>query len=171
MRKTLIFAFLGLSIKLQNYAQGTKATLTFEDTGEAFDIDEYGMFWRMLPEGQYTVTVKVDGYPEMTKVTRVLAQDFNEVIYALPLGRRAAILPGFVSFTFLAIVVAIVFGVCFYCRFRRRAKTRRQRSYNGFEILARDERNLFHDEVDDESVEEPDEEDEIEFLNRGENLR
>ena len=166
----LIYTLQGIHIRIDNVNPRSAASVWISETGETFDVQEYGELWRLLGAGKYTVTVSVAGFKNMTKVVTVSHSRFTDVVFVMPFREPAV--PRFIVFSFSATIFTIFLLFLLYCQCHKNqkstAKKRKQQkqrqsssSYNGFQLLKRDvgESNFYRDDVD--------EEDEIEFLNVG----
>lgn len=157
----LLSSIEGIHVQIDNWTASQTASVQIKETQEVFPVWDYGQWWHILPAGQYTVTVKVSGHNDMIKVVTVIPESITDVVFALPAGQDH--LPGLLIFILVTLVCFGALGLIYYCCYRQRIRKTRRQSYNGFSLLARDERNLFHDDVEDDD----DEEEEIEFLSEG----
>lgn len=57
-------------------------------------VGEYGHLWQLLKEGSYTVTVRVEGFQERTKVVPVVTRSFTSVVFTMPV--RETSLPRYI---------------------------------------------------------------------------
>lgn len=94
------------------------------------------------------MTVSVDGFLPMTKMVRVLNAAFTEVDFNLPYatGLPRAITALALSSFILCILLCSLLVHC------RQGRKKSPRSYEGFQLLSREERHMFEDD-DDEEVE------------------
>ncbi|TRY63066.1 hypothetical protein TCAL_03885 [Tigriopus californicus] len=154
----LLSAIEGIHVQIDNWTASQTATVQIKETQSVFPVWDYGQWWHILPAGQYTVTVKVSGHNDMIKVVTVIPESITDVVFALPAGQDH--MPGLLIFTLVTLMCFGALGLIYYCRYRQRMRKTRRQSYNGFSLLARDERNLFLDDDGDDD----EDDDEIEFL-------
>lgn len=145
----LINSLQGIHIFVSNI-DGREAMVSIEELSHlTMSIDEYGHLWHLLNNGTYTVTVEVVGFVPMTKIVRVLTSEFTEVNFSLPypsgIPRAIAVL------IFSSVILCIMLcSLLIHCR---QQKIKAVRSYDGFQLLSREERNIFEDEEDEEETE------------------
>lgn len=142
----LLNSLQGIHVFVSNF-EGRKGHLSIQEMGNLqLDIDEYGHVWHLLSNGTFTVTVTVEGFFAMTKVVRVLSAEFTEVNFNLPYnyGLPRAITAVILSSMIICILLCSLLVHC------RQEKKKSARSYEGFQLLSREERQMFEDEEDDE---------------------
>ena len=119
----------------------------------------YGHYWQVLEQGKYTVSVSLSGFQPLSKLVSVSPGAFTHV--SLSLSRSQPTLPRLVLLALVSSVLGVLLlgVVCFHRRGSGSRQQRAQSYYNGFQLLSRDERNVFHDDEE--------EEEEFEFFSGG----
>ena len=147
----LLNSLQGIHVFVNNI-DGRKAHVTIKELGDdvKLTVDQYGHLWHLLSNGTFTVTVSVEGFLPMTKLVRVLNAAFTEVDFNLPYapGLPRAITALALSSFILCILLCSLLVHC------RQGRKKSPRSYEGFQLLSREERhNMFEDDDDEEEVE------------------
>jgi len=149
----LLNSLQGIHVFVSNI-NGQKAQVTIKELGNDVKlyVDQYGHMWHLLAKGSYTITVSVEGYLPMTKFVHVVNAAFNEVDFNLPYapGLPRAITALALSSFILCILLC---SLLVHCRQNGRGKKSSNRSYEGFQLLNREERHVFEDEDDFEEEE------------------
>jgi hypothetical protein len=146
---SLLSSLQGIHIFVSNL-DSREAKVTVEELERlSLGVDEYGHLWHLMGNGTYTITVEVSGFVPMTKLVRVLTAEFTEVTFSLPYssGMPRAIIILFLSSLVLIILLCTLFVHC------RQQNIKTVRSYDGFQLLSREERHMFEDEDEDEEAE------------------
>ena len=141
----LLNSLQGMHVSVSNF-NGRSGVVTIQELKIKLNLDSQGHLWYMLANGTFTITVEVEGYIPMTKMVRILTSEFTEINFALPYPSG---LPGAITvLIFSSVIVCILLCTLFvHCQ---RQNKKAARSYDGFQLLAREERNLFEDEYDEE---------------------
>lgn len=148
----LLNSLQGIHIYVNNI-DGRQAKVTIEEAGGGRQlnlmVDQYGHLWHLLNSGTVTVTVKVEGFTPMTKLVRIFSAEFTDVDFNLPYtsGMPRAMTAVALSSVILCILLCSLF---IHCRQERKKGTR---SYDGFQLLSREERQMFEDEEDEDEEE------------------
>lgn len=141
----LLNSLQGIHVFVSNY-DGRQAQVVVEGMAQNLDLDEYGHLWHLLNNGTYTITVSVEGYLPMTKLVRVLTSEFTEVNFNLP---YTAGLPRAMTAVALSSVILCILLLSLLCHCRSERK-KTVRSYEGFQLLSREERQMFEDDFEDD---------------------
>ena len=146
----------GIHVYVSNL-DGRSAIIGIEDL-IVLSVGPEGHLWHLMANGTFTVTLKVEGFMPMTKLVRVFAAEFTEVNFELP---YPAGIPRAVTVLILTsiILVLLLCMLVSHCRGSPGGK-KSVRSYEGFQLLSRDERHIFED------MTEMDEEDDVEFFDK-----
>lgn len=144
---SLLNALQGIHVFVNNL-NGRQAFVTVKEmSGLHLQVDQYGHLWHLMDNGTYTVTISIDGFVPLTKLVRVLSAEFTEVNYNLPYKSG---LPRAITVLILSSVVLAVL-LCWLLVHCRQEKKKAIRSYEGFQLLSREERHMFEDEEDEET--------------------
>ena len=168
----LLESLQGIHVTVENIGNAEPFVVHIKETGQTSTVTEYGHFWALLEEGQYTVVVSVYGFEDKTKLVSVSKASFTNVKFVLPESRPT--IPFFVLLVLLGTGVTLFLMVFLYCKKRLNfgsslkngQSSGHSRSHNGFQLLGRrrggeDSNLFFHDEEED------DEEEEFEFMTNG----
>lgn len=142
----LLSSLQGLHIRVDHLYSSSDAFATIKELDLKLPVNEYGNLWHLLSNGSYTVTVEVDSHIPITKIVTVVSGEFTEVIYRLPYEPT---MPRFVVVLILASVTMCVLLCSLACHCRQQ-NGKHRRTYDGFQLLSREERNLFEDEDEEE---------------------
>ena len=144
----LINSLQGIHVYISNIDDRV-AKVSIESSGRQIqvEVDQYGHLWHLLETGSVTVTVTVDGFLPMTKLVRIFAAEFTEVDFNLPYSSG---LPKAMTAVVLSSIILCILlcSLLIHCRQERKKSVR---SYEGFQLLSRQERQMFEDEEDEEA--------------------
>ena len=151
----LLNSLQGIHVYVSNI-DGREAVIVIEDN-LILSLGPEGHLWHLMSNGTVTVTLKVEGFVPMTKLVRVFAAEFTEVNFDLPYpsGIPRAVTVLIISSIILVILLCMLAS---HCRSQEGKKS--VRSYEGFQLLSRDERHIFEEDMM------MDEEDEVEFFDK-----
>ena len=152
-------ALVGLLNRLQGIhvfvsnLDGREARVTIAETNLSLGLGPEGHLWHLMSDGAFTITLKVEGFMPMTKLVRVFAAEFTEVNFDLPYPSG---MPRAVTLLILSsvVLVAMLCMLAVQCRRSPQIGPKRPKSYEGFQLLSREEQgHIFEDMDDDDEME------------------
>ena len=154
----LLNSLQGIHVYVSNL-DGRSALIGIEEDLPVLSVGPEGHLWHLMSNGTFTVTLTVEGFMPMTKLVRVFAAEFTEVNFELP---YPAGIPRAVTVLILTSIILVLLLCMLVSHYRGGPEGKKTvRSYEGFQLLSRDERHIFED-----MTEEMDEEDDFEFFDK-----